>query len=652
MFDFGKPGGLSNADQTKDQMHPQDLRNMFIFFIVAALLYFTYDAFVLKPQVQAMKERTAAEKKIVEKHGESVLDNGEISLRNVVLPRSEAINAVPGGRVKFDNGEVFGTIALKGGRIDDLSLKEYFTELGGEEHVHVLSPRGSAHPRTIDYGWVAKDKNTPVPNKDTIWSVRGNQTLTKDTPVTLVWDNGQGLIFERIIALDEHYMFTVTQSVQNNSGKEAVLYPYGILAQRGLPEDYRWMWVSHEGPVGFIGEELHQPYYDTLREEKKQSYGAKTGWIGFTEKYWMSALIPPQGQNVQYNYTYAGDEKDKLNIGLYQADFLGSEVLVRAGERQNVESHFFAGAKKVLTLQDYEEKLGIHNIDLAVDFGWFWFLTYPFFYMLHYLHLVVGNMGIAIILLTCVIRGATFPLTNTSYKSFAKMKKVAPQTAELKKKHGDDKQALQKELIEMYAREGVNPMAGCLPILLQIPIFFALYKTFFITIEMRHEPFFGWIDDLSAPDPTSVFNAFGLIPWDPPSFLMIGVWPCAMLVMMIIQKKLNPPPQDPLQRDLANYMPFIFVFIMSGFASGLVVYWTFSALIGIIQQVIIMRSLGVPIHLFGEEEDGEPVSGLHPLAEMAEDEVEDALFGDENSPDDKPKDISPPKPKKSKKKKK
>jgi YidC/Oxa1 family membrane protein insertase len=644
MFNFGPKNGLSNADNNKDEMHPQDMRNMFMFFIFATILYFTYDAFILKPQAAQIKARAKAEAAIVKEHGPEVLKD----LTQIVKkqPREDIISA--GGRVEFDNGEVFGSISLKGGRIDDLSLREYFKTQEEKKNVSVLSPRGSAYPRTIDYGWVAQDSNVAVPNKDTIWSARGNRKLTQENPVTLIWNNGQGLTFERTLQLDEHYMFTITQSVQNNSGKDVTLFPYGILAQRGLPEKYQWMWISHEGPVAFIGDKLEQPYYDDLREEKKQSFAAQTGWIGITEKYWLTALIPPQNQQVQYNYTYAGDEDDKTNNGLYQADFLGQAVTLSSGQKEDVESRFYAGAKKVLLLQDYEKNLGIHNIDLAVDFGWFWFLTYPFFYALHFIGIALGNMGAAIIVLTLIIRGMAFPLTNISYRSFAKMKKVAPQVAELKKKHGDDKQEMQKDLIAMYSREGVNPMAGCLPILLQIPIFFALYKVFFITIELRHAPFFGWIQDLSAPDPTSIFNLFGLLPFGVPAFLMIGVWPCMMLLAMVIQKKLNPPPTDPLQRDLANYMPFIFAFIMSRFAAGLVVYWTFSAFIGIIQQIIIMRSLNVPIHLFGEEEQPE-IEGVHPLVEMAEDDLEEAMFGDEEGAIAPAKPISKPKPKKSKK---
>ncbi len=640
MMNSGAPNGPKN----KDQMHPQDMRNLFIFFAAAALLYFAYDAFILKPQSAALQAQVQAQKELAAAVNSEV---GIVKDTPVELRDRKEIIAETGGRIEFDNGEVFGTLSLQGGSLDDVSLHEYFKTLEDKENVNVLSPRGSKFSRTVEYGWISND-NIRAPNGKTQWQVLGTNTkLTQTTPVTLYWDNGQGLIFERKLELDEHYMFKITQRVTNNSETAATLYPYGLLAQKGVPPDYQATWISHEGPIGFIGEELFTDGYKAMRKQPKQSFTAAQGWLGFTDKYWLSAFIPPQGQNVKYSYTYAGDQKDPANTGLYQADFLGDAIAVPVGGSAEVETHLFVGAKEVLKLEDYQKALDIPKFDLAVDFGWFWFMTKPFFFALHYLGLLVGNMGVAIIILTIILRGLTFPLTNISYRSFAKMKKVGPQVAALREKYGDDKQGMQQELIKMYQKEQVNPMSGCFPIILQIPIFFALYKTFFVTIEIRHAPFFGWIHDLSAPDPTSIFNLFGLIPWNPPAILIIGVWPCMMLLAMVIQKKLNPPPQDPIQRDIANYMPFLFAFIMSKFAAGLVVYWTFSAFIGILQQMFIMKSLNVPIHLFGEKDDPPPTEGVHPLAEMAEQEIEHALFDDEPA-----KPISAPKPKKSKKKKK
>ena len=629
-------------------MHPEDMRNMFIFFVVAALLYFSYDSYILKPQREAMQQRAQIESEINKVVGPEAQ---KADAAEKIKPRGEVVSS--GGRIDFSNDEMKGSLDLTGGRIDDVSLTGYFRTLEKNENVTVLNPRSTLGPRSAEYGWIAGEGAIRVPNKDTEWFVLGNTELSPGNPVTLFWNNERGVTFERKIELDEHFMFTITQRVVNNSGRPITLYPYGLISQKGMPPEFQGTWISHEGPVGFFNEELFNDSYKDLRKTKKAGTSSNQGWLGFTDKYWLTALIPPQGQTVKYSYNYAGPEKDRENQGLYQADFLGAPLELQPGQSGDVQSRLFVGAKRVLLLKDYEKSHDIVQFDLAVDFGWFWFMTKPFFYALHYLGLWFGNMGAAIIILTIIIRGAVFPLTNTSYRSFAKMKKVAPLVAEMREKYGDDKQTMQKELVEMYQREGVNPMSGCLPLLLQIPIFFALYKTFFVTIELRHAPFFGWIQDLSAPDPTSVFNAFGLIPWDPPGFLMIGVWPCLMLVAMIIQKKLNPPPQDPLQRDLANYMPFLFAFIMSKFAAGLVVYWTFSAFIGVIQQMIIMKSLNVPIHLFGETEEEKKAEeavdkgpALHPLVEMAEDEVEEAMGLHEPK-----KDIKPPKPKKSKKKK-
>ena len=368
-------------------------------------------------------------------------------------------------------------------------------------------------------------------------------------------------------------------------------------------------------------------------------------------------MIPSQAEKVKYRFHYVPNATDPKSwkTGRYQVDFTGAPVKVVPGDMGESTSHLFTGAKKVLVLEDYEDKLNIPHFDLAVDFGMYYFMTKPFFYILHFLGEKTGNLGWAIIILTFIIRTAVFPLTNVSYRSFAKMKKVSPQIVELREKHGNDKAALQKELMDLYAREGVNPLAGCLPIVIQIPIFFALYKVLFATIEVRHAPFMGWIQDLSAPDPTTVFNLFGALPYDVPGFLQVGVWPCLMLVAMIFQKRLNPPPQDPIQRDMMNYFPFVITYVMAQFASGLVIYWTFSAVLSILQQVVIMRSLGVPVYLFQKseieaamEEAVDQGPAVHPLVEMAEEDVEEALFGDE---EEQAKEIKPPKPRKKKKKK-
>jgi YidC/Oxa1 family membrane protein insertase len=643
-----------NQSPYNKQNSPEDIRNMLVFAVVVVFLFFAYDHFILKPQATALRQaQQVAAQQQAEADGPSIAP--ETTLESL-KPRADIIGAAQ--RLPVDNGKLFGSIALKGGRLDDISFYEYYKTHENIEHVELLNPKGAAHSRYIDYGWVASDKAVSVPGTDSVWRVRGNRKLGLDNPVTLFWNNGQGLVFERTLSVDENYLFSVTQKVTNSSGKKITLYPYGLISQTGLPEDFTGVYLMHEGPIGYIGDELEEIKYKTLRKEEVESLTTTQGWVGITEKFWLTSLIPPQGETVKYNFNYSGPEKDKDNVGRYQVDYVGAPVTLAAGESATSQSHIFTGAKKVMLLEDYGEQLEIKNFDLAVDFGIFWFMTKPFFYALHYLGLLIGNMGFAIIVLTIFIRTLVFPLTNASYRSFAKMKKVSPQVAELREQY-DDKQQLQQELMKLYQAEGVNPMAGCFPILLQIPIFFALYKTLYVSLEIRHAPFIGWIQDLSAPDPTSVFNLFGLIPWGPPAFLMIGAWPCVMLVAQLLQKKLNPPPQDPLQRDMANYFPFIITFILAKFPSGLVIYWACSAWLGLIQQMIIMRSMDVPIHLFGETEDEKKIEesvkkggpAVHPLVEMAEDEIEETMFGDHEDETEKKPKVSKPKPKKSKKKK-
>ena len=636
-----------NNPNNKNAMHPEDMRNMFIFFFIAAILYFAYNFFVIGPQKEAMQ---AAQKKQAEIAANPQSPEA-IKLAEIQnpLPREEALAKQTSQRIKISNDSLHGTFVTKGARIDDIALSHHYETLEKQKNVAVLSPEKTTFPRHIEYGWIASDKNIKLPNKDTIWQVRGNADLTKDTPVTLLWSNGQGLTFERTISLDDKFMFTVAQKVTNTSGKAVTLYPYGLISQQGQPPNFAGTWISHEGPTGYIGDEIEEPSYKSLRKGDKFSENANQGWIGITDKYWLTAMIPPQGQDVKYSFNYAGTRKDPNNIGRFQSDFLGAALTLSSGQSGSVQSRLFVGAKEYLTLKDYEQNLDIPQFNLAINFGWLWFMSKPFFYFLHYAGEFVGNFGVAIILLTILLRGAVFPLTNLSYKSFAGMKKVNPQIIALREQYGEDKQKLQEELIKLYQKEGVNPMSGCLPIMLQIPIFFALYRVLFVTIEMRHAPFFGWIQDLSVPDPTSIFNLFGLIPWDPPSFLMIGVWPCMMLLAMIIQKNLNPPPQDKMQRDIARFMPYFFAFIMAGFAAGLVVYWSFSAIIGVIQQIIIMKRMNVPIHLFGETPDEEILEAN--AKEEAEKREELNAELEEEKPK-APKKISPPKPKKSKKKKK
>lgn len=652
MFQGKGPNMNSPITGNKEGMHPDDRRNLVVFIVVSLVLYLAFDHFVLQPKIDAMR---AAQ--IAMTTPPDSLTPGIDGVEKISAPRSRDVVVAEGTRVKIDNGAVFGTLPLTGNRIDDIQMSKYFKTLDGDktgsgDHVAILSPTGTAHPRYAEFGWVADGAGTRVPDKNTRWNVTGNTTLAKDKPVTMSWNNGAGLTFERVYAVDDRYIVTITQRVRNTGGETATLYPYSLVAGTGLPEGYSKSAIAHEGPIGYVGEELHEVTYKNLAEKGNQTYTAAKGWIGITEKYFMAALVPQQGEAVKYNFISTNAAG---GVKRYQVDTLGGGREIAPGDSVEYVASLFAGAKEVRLLDAYEKQLSIPHFDLAVDFGLYYFLTKPFFYVLSFIGSHVGNFGIAIIIFTILLRGAMFPLNNTSYRSFAKLKKIAPEMTELRAKYGEDKQTLQKELIALYGREKVNPAAGCLPILLQIPIFFALYKVLSVTIEMRHAPFFGWIHDLSAPDPTTVFNLFGILPFTPPSFLMIGAWPCLMLLAMLVQRQMNPPPQDPIQAKMMAFMPYMMVFIMAPFAAGLVIYWTVSNTLSVIQQFIIMKSMGVEVTFFHKtdaekklEEQVKAGPDVHPEMEIIEGQVEEALFGDDD--DTKPTTpVSAPKPRKKKK---
>lgn len=621
----------------KDQMHPEDMRNLIIFAILSIAIWFMYDTYFISPQTEAMREARQAQEQI---EVSEALNQDMAPIE--IIDRAEAVSKAT--RIKLANDELSGSIKLKGGRIDDLSLNKYFKTLDKEEKVSVLNPRNTKNTRFIDLGWVSGDRSLNLPNGKTLWQAPEGAELGPDKSVTLTWDNGQGVRFIRAISMDDQYMFKVTQKIINNSGKDLYLHPYGLISQTGIPSEpgTRRTWASYEGPLGFIGGSLEHASYKTLEDTPSMKMEADRGWISFSDKYWLTALIPQQDNLTKFRFKLTPDRKN-AEMHKYQADFTAAEMYIADGASIIYSQKFYVGVKKILTLEDYEKNLNIDQFDLAVDFGWFWFFTYPFFLLLHYLGLLFGNMGFAIIVQTIILRMMVFPLTNFSYRSFAKMKFVAPQIQELKEKHKGDKEKLQAEIVELYQREGVNPMSGCLPIFIQIPIFFAFYKILFTTIEIRHAPFIGWIKDLSAADPTSVFNLFGLIDMDVSFLPQIGVWPCLMLAATLMQRQLNPPPQDKTQAMMMNFFPFFITYIMARFASGLVIYWTFSALISVLQQMFIMYRMGVPIYMLDKKKIKEQ-EGAEEVAAVSE-EIEAAAA------EEAPKVIKPPKPKKKKKKK-
>lgn len=587
------------TSQQPPKMDPKDNRNLIIFMVVSALLYFVYDTYVMRPYENELRAARVEQLKAAQ----DTAQNPEQTTATPQTPE-EYIAATP--HISINSDTLTGAITLKGGAIGHLSLNAYREHIDAETPIAVLSPDTKTTGRTIGYGWVSNADTLDLPDHTTLWSAKTGTALTPETPVHLTWSNTQGLTFERIITLDDSYLITVEQRVTNTSTDSHSLHPYGLIKQRGLPKDFMSNMVSHEGPIGYISNGLEKYNYKKLRKKRSNTIRSTEGWIGITDKYWLTALMPEQGKSAHYRFTYEGTppRKKEADTGMYQTDFTGQRITIGPGQTESAVSHAFVGPKKVIMLKEYSKKLGTPKLDLSVDFGMFWFFTIPFFYCLHYLSAMIGNMGFAIIALTILIRLAASPLTYASYKSFAKMKKVMPHVNALKEKYGEtDKAKLQAEMMSLYQKEGVNPAAGCVPMLLQIPIFFAFYKILLITIELRHAPFIGWIKDLSAADPTNLFTLFGLIPWTPPSFLAMGIWPCLMFVAMLIQQSLNPPPTDKLQRDIMRFFPVVMTFVMAQFASGLVIYWTISAFFGNVQQIVIMRKMGVPIHLFGERHD-------------------------------------------------
>ncbi|MFN3172386.1 MAG: membrane protein insertase YidC [Hyphomicrobiales bacterium] len=506
-------------------------------------------------------------------------------------------------RVDINTSHITGTIALQGARIDDIHLVEYRETLDDDSDTVVLfSPSGSEDPFYAEFGWAqGAGGAAALPGADTMWQVEGNTTLTASSPVTLVYENGEGLTFRRIISVDEDYMFNIRQEVENTSEAGVLLYPYGLVARQGEPQTSR-MFILHEGMIGFFGEEgLAELDYDDVRDDGTTQYrDVSGGWLGITDKYWAATLIPSGLES------YRGEFRmDQVMTGeSFIAAYLGGGFEIAPGTSIGIENQLFAGAKEVAIIDGYEAELGIERFELLIDWGWFYFLTKPMFFAIKWLFGIFGNFGVAILLITVAIKLVFLPLANKSYASMSKMKKVQPQLKEIQDRYKDDKPELQKHMMELYKKEKINPVAGCWPVLIQIPVFFALYKVLFVTIEMRHAPFFGWIQDLSAADPTSLFNLFGLLPYDPTlvpligPLLGLGVWPILMGITMFVQMKLNPTPTDPTQAMIFTWMPVVFTFMLATFPAGLVIYWTWNNFLSVIQQAFIMKRHGVKIELW------------------------------------------------------
>jgi YidC/Oxa1 family membrane protein insertase len=506
-------------------------------------------------------------------------------------PRAAAIAEQP--RIKIDTPRLHGSINLLGARLDDVTLANYHETVDRKSpEVVLLSPAGTDDPYLAEFGWVAASPDIKVPGPQTRWTA-SSERLTPTSPVTLTWDNGQGLVFSRKISIDQNYMFTVTDSVRNTGTTPVKLSPYGLISRTGTPQVSGY-YILFEGMIGYVDGSLQEVKYSSLNPDKPLDFGSHGGWLGFTDKYWLTALIPPQQDAVKARFTHTLD----AGVDRYQTDFLGPEVTVSPDATTESSARFFAGAKEVNLLDAYEAS-GIPRFDHAIDFGWFYFLTKPIFLTLQFFDRILGNFGLAILLLTLCVKLLFFPLANKSYNAMSKMKLLQPEIQKLRERFPDDKARQQQEMMALYKRVGANPLAGCLPIVIQIPVFFSLYKVLFVTIEMRHAPFFGWIHDLSAPDPTSFANLFGLLPFTPPthlpilgSVLMIGAWPLVMGLTMFLQQKLNPQPVDPVQARMFMFLPIVFTFMLAGFPAGLVIYWAWNNLLSIGQQWTIMRRAG------------------------------------------------------------
>jgi YidC/Oxa1 family membrane protein insertase len=567
-------------------------RNLILAIVLSVTIIIAFQYFYELPRIhetqrqQAQRAEQMAETAPSETAPEAVAPAPPGAPATAETARTQALATTE--RVAVANARLEGSLALTGGRIDNLVLSDYReTTVPHSPNVRLLNPPGAPNTYFAEFGWVAGDEDTAVPGREAIWQADGEQ-VRPDQPVTLTWDNGENLRFSRTVALDENYMFTITQRVENTGDQPVTLHPYGLISRWGTPETLGFF-ILHEGPIGVLDGTLEEIDYDDLREDGPIELSSQGGWLGITDKYWLASLVPDQESELLANFRhYLAEGQDR-----YQVDYLRPAMTVAPGDSVEVTDRLFAGAKEVNLLDAYANELGIPLFDRAVDFGWFYFLTKPIFHILHFFYQLLGNYGLAILLLTLLVKLLFYPLANKSYRAMSKMKKLQPDMMRLREQFSDDKMRMNQELMALYKKEQVNPMSGCLPIVVQIPVFFALYKVLFVSIEMRHAPFFGWIQDLSAPDPTSLFNLFGLLPWDPPAFLMIGIWPLLMGATMLLQTKLNPQPADPIQAKVMMFLPLMFIFLFATFPAGLVIYWTWNNVLSIAQQWLIMKRMGV-----------------------------------------------------------
>ena len=562
-----------------------DNKNVFVAIALSMSVLLFWGAFFETPKNQ-IEQKT--NNQIQEKTENSITPstNQAPSINQLTVEkkvsRDESINN--SDRIRIENENIIGSISLEGGLIDDISFKNHKQKVEGSKNIEFLNPAQTENGFYAESGWASIGNKIKVPTKNSKWKVEGNKVLTDKSPVILKWDNNEGVIFKKKIELDEKYLFKISQEIQNNSSQSVELYPYAQITRNKVPDDIQNFYISHEGFIGVFDDELKEDDYDDI-EDNKIVRETNEGWLGITDKYWMTVLVPEAGKNFKSTYQYNDS---------FKANYIINEPVKINANSSGVNSlRLFVAAKEVETIDAYAENQNIKKLDLVIDWGWFYFFTKPLFFVIDYLFKFSGNFGFAIVLITLAIRALFFPLANFSFRSMAKMKAVTPEMQRLKELHKDDKVKLQQEMMALYRKEKINPASGCLPVLIQIPFFFAIYKMLFISLEMRHQPFFGWIKDLSAADPTSIFNLFGLIPWDPPSFMIIGIWPILMGASMWVQQKLNPAPADPIQAKIFAFFPLFLTIILASFPSGLVVYWTVNNILTIAQQWVINKNTKV-----------------------------------------------------------
>ena len=576
-------------------------RNLILAIALSMAVLFGWQIFIVGPELEreTVRQQAIAEQ-MAAADAESRDTLAQSAQGTATMPAAGSDDATPisdAPRITIDAPLVTGSISLAGLRFDDVVLKDYQeTQEEGSPNIQLLQRTDATMPYFVEFRWTLDGSNLALPDASTVWTA-DRQILAPGKPVTFTWDNGQGLLFSRVIAIDENYLFSIEDAVRNNSGGALAFNHYGRVRRHGTPVT-SGIWILHEGPIGVFDDIVSYQDYDDLAETRTDKRAAEDltfdatpgGWIGFSDKYWLTALIPDQQATLNFKFSEVGSQD-----AVYQAGFINAQArLVGDGTTLAFASKLFVGAKKVTLLDSYGETLGLQKFDRAIDFGWFYFLTKPFFYAINWLNSLLGNFGLAVIAFTIVVKIFFFPLANKSYRSMGKMRLLSPKIQQIRERYADDRMGMNREMMDLYKKEKINPAAGCLPVLLQIPVFFALYKVLFVTIEMRHAPFFGWITDLSAPDPTSVFNVFGLLPFGVeflPPFLQLGAWPIMMGLSMFFQMRLNPPPPDPVQARIFQFMPLIFTFLLATFPAGLVIYWTWNNLLSMAQQWYIIRSI-------------------------------------------------------------